>query len=339
VTQGPLIAIVPNFSEGRRQEVMDRIVEALQVPGVILVNRQSDADHNRLDATLIGPPDAVRASALAGAREAVASIDMDRHEGSHPRMGAVDVIPFLPVRGATMQDCVELARSFARELAEALDLPVYLYDQAALFPERASLAEVRRGQYEGLRDEISQRGREPDEGPPRMHPTGGAVAVGARPFLVAWNIDLDCDDLEAAKRIARRVRESGGGLPKVQANGFMVAERGRAQVSMNLLDTAVTPMWRVWDEVAQLAEEEGVRPAESELIGLAPLAAFTDVADHAGAPSSRPVEERFAAAARYLRLREADPAMALELRLAAVADPAAPRDAAAPRDTGARPGS
>ena len=200
------------------------------------------------------------------------------------------------------------------------DIPVYLYARAATRPDREKLADVRRGQYEGLRAEIGQRGREPDFGPAQLHPSAGAVAVGARPFLIAYNINLDTTDVELAKRIARRVRESGGGLPRVQANGFEVREpeRGhplRAQVSMNLLDFTVTPLWVVWDAVRDLAAEDGVEPAESELIGLAPLAAFLDVADRAEADKDMPLEERLRAAAAYLRLRDFSPTQALELRL------------------------
>jgi glutamate formiminotransferase len=322
-----LVESVPNVSEGRRPDVVARIAAAVErAPGVRLLDRTSDADHNRSVLTMAGEPAAVCDALEAMVGVALGEIDMHRHTGEHPRIGAVDVIPFVPLGDVTMSEAVDLAHGFGRRLAARYDLPVYFYAEAARRADRVRLADVRRGQYEGLREEIAQHGREPDEGPARMHPTGGAVAVGARPFLVAWNIDLDSDDLEAAKRIARRVRESGGGLPKVQANGFMVAERGRAQVSMNLLDTSVTPMWRVWDEVGQLAAEEGVRPAESELIGLAPLAAFTDVADRAGTPAARSVEARFAAAARYLRLRDPDPLMALELRLAAAGGTPLDRD-------------
>jgi len=210
-----------------------------------------------------------------------------------------------------------LARTFGERIAGRFDLPVYLYAQAAARPERVKLADVRRGQYEGLKAEIDQRGREPDFGPARMHPSAGAVAVGARPFLIAYNINLDSDDLELAKRIARRVRESSGGLPKVQASGFWIAELGRAQVSMNLLDFAVTPMWLVWDTVRDLAAEDGVELAESELIGLAPLAALLAVADRAGADPTDPPEARLAAAAAYLKLRDFSPLQALELRLEA----------------------
>ncbi len=202
------------------------------------------------------------------------------------------------------------------------DLPVYLYARAATRADREKLADVRRGQYEGLKAEIGQRGREPDFGPSVLHPSAGAVAVGARPFLIAYNINLASDDVDLAKRVARRVRESGGGLPRLQANGFEVREpeRGhpsRAQVSMNLLDFSVTPLWLVWDSVRELAAEDGVELAESELIGLAPLAAFLAVADHADAPADAPVEDRLAAAAAYLRLRDFTPSQALELRLGA----------------------
>jgi glutamate formiminotransferase len=214
-----------------------------------------------------------------------------------------------------MDDCVELARAFGRRLAERFDLPVYLYANAATRPDRVKLADVRRGQYEGLRLEVGQRGREPDFGPPQLHPSAGAVAVGARPFLIAYNINLASKDVELAKRIARRVRESGGGLPRVQANGFWIEELGRAQVSMNLLDFAVTPLWLVWETVRDVAAEDGVELAESELIGLAPLAALLAVADRADAPNEDAIERRLATAAAYLRLRDFSPMQALELRL------------------------
>jgi glutamate formiminotransferase len=313
-----LVESVPNVSEGRRPEVVDRLADTIQrTNGVHLLDRTSDADHNRSVLTLAGGAAVVCDALEAMVGVALETIDMEHQTGEHPRIGAVDVIPFVPLGDMTMVECVDIARSFGRRLAARYDLPVYFYAEAALRPDRVRLADVRRGQYEGLRKEIAQHGREPDAGPSRMHPTGGATAVGARPFLVAWNIDLATDDVELARRIARRVRESGGGLAKVQANGFWIADRARAQVSMNLLDTRVTPMWRVWDEVAELALEEGVRPVASELIGLAPLAAFEAVADHAGAPPDAPGATRFEVAAAYLRLMDADPSMALELRLAA----------------------
>jgi glutamate formiminotransferase len=319
-----LIESVPNVSEGRRLDVVDRLADAItSVDGVFLLDRTSDASHNRSVFTLAGEHEPVRTALERLVGAAIDAIDMDSHGGEHPRIGAVDVIPFIPLGDTSMDDCVELARSFGADLAERFELPVYLYARAAARSDREKLADVRRGQYEGLKAEVGQRGREPDFGPSRLHPSAGAVAVGARPFLIAYNINLDSDDVELARRIARRVRESGGGLPKVQASGFEVREpeRGhpvRAQVSMNVLDFEVTPLWLVWESVSALAAEDGVEPAESELIGLAPLAAFLAVAEHAGAPSGAPIEERLAAAATFLRLRDFSPEQALELRLAAV---------------------
>lgn len=318
-----LIESVPNVSEGRRLDVVDRLAEAVtSVPGAFLLDRTSDASHNRSVLTIAGESDAVSEALERLVGTAIHEIDMDAHEGEHPRIGAVDVVPFIPLGSTTMDDCVELARAFGERIATRFDLPVYLYARAATRADRERLADVRRGQYEGLRTEIAYHGREPDFGPARLHPSAGAVAVGARPFLIAYNIDLASEDVDLARRIARRVRESGGGLPRLQANGFEVhePERGhpvRAQVSMNLLDFSVTPLWLVWDTVREVAAEDGVELAESELIGLAPLAAFLAVADHAGAPDDEPVERRLAAAAEYLRLRDFSPDMALELRLEA----------------------
>jgi glutamate formiminotransferase len=316
-----LVESVPNVSEGRRLDVVDRLAEAVtSVPGVALLDRTSDASHNRSVFTLAGEHEAVGDALERLIASAIHEIDMDTHEGEHPRIGAVDVIPFIPLAATTMDACIDLARAFGERIATRFDLPVYLYARAARRPDREKLADVRRGQYEGLKDEIVQRGREPDFGPARLHPSAGAVAVGARPFLIAYNINLDSDDVDLAKRIARRVRESGGGLPRLQANGFEVREpeRGhplRAQVSMNLLDFEATPLWRAWDAVRELAAEDGVRPAESELIGLAPLASFLAVADHAGVPVEDPIETRLAAAASYLHLRDYSPMQILELRL------------------------
>ena len=319
-----LIESVPNVSEGRRLDVVDRLADAItSVDGVFLLDRTSDASHNRSVFTLAGEHGPVRTALERLVGAAIDAIDMDTHEGEHPRIGAVDVIPFIPLGDTSMDDCVELARSFGAEMADRFELPVYLYARAAARADREKLADVRRGQYEGLKAEVGQRGREPDFGPSRLHPSAGAVAVGARPFLIAYNINLDSEDVELARRIARRVRESGGGLPRVQASGFEVREpeRGhplRAQVSMNVLDFHVTPLWLVWESVKALAAEDGVEPAESELIGLAPLAAFLAVAEHADAPSDAPMEDRLAAAAAFLRLRDHSPEQALEVRLAAV---------------------
>jgi glutamate formiminotransferase / 5-formyltetrahydrofolate cyclo-ligase len=319
-----LVESVPNVSEGRRLDVVDRLAEAISsVQGVALLDRTSDASHNRSVFTMAGEHGPITDALERLVAASIHEIDMDVHEGEHPRIGAVDVIPFIPLGTTTIESCVDLAREFGERVAARFDLPVYLYARAALRPDREKLADVRRGQYEGLKAEIAQHGREPDFGPPRLHPSAGAVAVGARPFLIAYNINLDTDDIELAKRIARRVRESGGGLPRLQANGFEVREpeRGhplRAQVSMNLLDFEVTPLWRAWDAVRELAAEDGVRPAESELIGLAPLGSFLAVADHAGASADESIEARLAAAAAYLQLRDYSPMQILELRLEAV---------------------
>ena len=318
-----LIESVPNYSEGRRLGVVDRLAaEVSATAGAYLLDRTSDPSHNRSVLTIAGEAEAVEVALEATIAAAIELIDMEVHEGEHPRIGAVDVIPFIPLGATTIDDCVELARAFGRRVAERFELPVYLYARAASRPDRVRLADVRRGGYEEVRDEIGidAADRAPDFGPHRTHPRAGAVAVGARPFLIAWNINLDTDDVEVAKRIARQVRESGGGLPGVQGNGFMIEELDAAQVSMNLLDFERTPMWRVWDEVESLAEEEGVGLRESELIGLAPQAAFDGVAAHAGVPEDADAAARFAAAARYLRLRDAAPTMVLEQRLAVARD-------------------
>lgn len=314
-----LVEVVPNFSEGRRIDVVDRLAAAVSgTPGVFLLDRTSDASHNRSVLTFAGAPAPATMAMEAAVAVAIETIDMERHTGEHPRIGAVDVIPFVPLGDATMDEAVALAQAFGEHIARRFALPVYLYAMAATRPDREKLSDIRRGQYEGLREAIlSDPTRRPDYGPARLHPSAGAVAVGARPFLIAYNINLESRDLELAKKIARRIRESGGGLPKVQANGFWIEELGRAQVSMNLLDFSVTPMWRVWETVRAEAMQDGVELAESELIGLAPLAAFLDVASRAGAPVDAPVADRLAAAAGFLRLRDFSPMQALELRLEA----------------------
>ncbi|MFI5261583.1 MAG: glutamate formimidoyltransferase [Candidatus Limnocylindrales bacterium] len=314
-----LVECVPNFSEGRRAAVVDELAAAVSsTPGVHLLDRTSDPDHNRSVLTFAGPPEPVVAAMEAAVAIALRRIDMTVHEGQHPRIGAVDVVPFVPLGDSTIEECVELARRFGARIAQRFDLPVYLYARAATRPDRVVLADLRRPQFEGLREQIGQHGREPDLGPARLHPTGGAVAVGARPFLIAYNVNLASPDVDLAKRIARRVRESSGGLPRVQALGLPLEELGCAQVSMNLLDFAVTPLWLVWERVRDLAADEGVELRESELIGLAPLGALLAVADHVAASADGPVERRLRAAADWLRIRDFRPDMALELRLAAV---------------------
>jgi glutamate formiminotransferase len=268
-----IVGVVPNFSEGRRRDVIDAIVEALRVPGARVVFAEADPDHNRLDTTVLGDADATRRSALAGAAAAVERIDMFEHRGGHPRMGAVDVIPFMPVREVQMDECVRLARGVARELADTLNLPVYLYGEAAVVPERRSLAEVRKGEFEGLREAVASGDRLPDFGP---HEIGraGATAVGARKPLVAFNTYLSGTDEGAAKEIARAIRESSGGLPALRAIGFLAPERGRATVSMNLVDYEVTGVRKAFDAVAYEAAARGMEVEDSEIVGLAPEAAL-----------------------------------------------------------------
>ncbi len=268
----PIYGVVPNFSEGRRVDVMDAICDALQVPDAHLVYRQADADHNRLDTTVLGSRAAVGRAAVAAARVAAALIDMAHHRGGHPRMGATDVIPFMPVRDVEMADCVELARGVGAELADLLDLPVYLYDQAALLPERRSLAEVRKGEYEGLRDAVAKGERLPDLGPHAIG-SAGATAVGARVPLVAFNAYLTADEA-AAKDIARTIRESNGGLPALRAIGFAVPERGCSTVSMNLVDFTTTGVRAAYDAVVAQAGARGAEVLDTEIVGLVPEAAL-----------------------------------------------------------------
>jgi glutamate formiminotransferase len=269
-----LVVCVPNFSEGRRAEVIDAICDALaSVPVARLVYRQADPEHNRLDTTIAGTPDAVQRAALAGAAKAVELIDMDAHRGGHPRMGAVDVIPFVPLTGTSMDEVVEVARAFANELADELELPVYLYDRAALTPDRTSLADVRRGEYEGLREAVARGERLPDFGPHRIG-KAGATAVGARKPLIAFNVYLS-GPVDGATEIARAVRESSGGLPAVRAIAFETPERGGVTVSMNLVDFEVTGIRTAFDAVARHAAERDMPVLSSEIVGLVPAAALS----------------------------------------------------------------
>lgn len=268
-----VIECVPNFSEGRRQPVLDALAGAVSgVEGVRLLDVQADPDHNRSVLTFVGQAPAVLAAAMAAVTTATELIDMEEHQGSHPRIGATDVVPFVPIAGATLADCAELARRLGSMIAEQLAIPVYLYGAAATSPERAVLADLRRGQYEGLKTEIALPERRPDFGPARMHPTAGATVVGARLPMVAYNVYLQGGDLRLAKAIARRIRERNGGLPGVQAIGLTV-ESGEVQVSMNLLDTSRTSIWRAFSEVARLAAEAGAVAVRSEIVGLVTMGA------------------------------------------------------------------
>ena len=278
-----LIECVPNFSEGRRPEVVEEIVRAIgQIDGVTVLDHSRDETHNRSVVTFAGAADAVVRAATAGVGRALELIDMTQHTGAHPRIGAIDVIPFVPLGTTRLEECVDLARRFGEQLALRFDLPVYLYGDAAIRPERRRLAHVRRGQYEALRDELGVLAdRQPDFGPPRLHPRGGAVAVGARRPLIAFNLNLRTDDLALAIRIATAIRESSGGLPAVQAMGVLLeapGQRPMAQVSTNLVDWERTGIAAVVREVRRLAREAGTDIDHCELIGLAPTGALLEVA-------------------------------------------------------------
>jgi glutamate formiminotransferase len=269
-----LTECVPNFSEGRRSDVLEALAVTIRaVPGVRLLDASPDPDHHRTVFTFVGSPDGVLDAAFRSAALAVARIDMRIHRGVHPRIGAVDVIPFVPLLGVTMSACVALARRLGERLALDLGIAVYLYGEAAFRPGR-SLAAIRRGGFEGLRAAINDPARRPDLGPPQVHPSAGAVAVGARNILIAYNVDLESADLEAAKAIARAVRQSSGGLAGVQAMGVFLPSRGLAQVSMNLLDYHRTSMLDAFRAVASEAASRGIGIASSELIGCAPLEAL-----------------------------------------------------------------
>jgi len=297
-----LIECVPNFSEGRRLEVIEEIVRAVgQIEGVTLLDHSRDETHNRSVVTFAGSAEPVVRAATAAVGRALELIDMEGHTGAHPRIGAVDVIPFVPLGGTRLSECVDLARRFGEQIAARFEIPVYLYGEAALRPERRRLADVRRGQYEALKTELGVNPeRDPDFGPTRLHPRGGAVAVGARKPLIAFNVNLATDDLALAKRIAHAIRESSGGLPGVQAMGILLQHAGApmAQVSMNLVDWEVTGIARVVREIRRLAHEAGTDVDHCELVGLAPTGALLEVAADA------------------LRLRDFSPDQALELRLA-----------------------
>jgi glutamate formiminotransferase len=311
-----LVECVPNISEGRRLEVVDACVRAVRsTPGIRLLDRTSDPDHDRSVLTFAGSPAAVVDAMRALATEAIARIDMRRHQGRHPRIGALDVVPFVPVGETRMATCVGLAEAFGAWLAERYRLPVFLYARAARRPGRVILADIRRPGFEGLASVLGNPDGSPDFGPHRPHPTAGATVTGARPFLVAWNIQLASRDVSLAQRIARSIRERDGGLPAVQALGIALETQGAVQVSMNLLDVERTPMWRVLERVSELAAASGTSVAETELIGLAPVRAFEDVADHAGIDPNMQPRERVLAAARWLRIRDARADLAFEIRL------------------------
>ena len=276
-----IVECIPNFSEGRRTEVIDEIVEAIKsVAGAVLLDRESDPNHNRSVVTFVAATDRVVDAAVAGARRAAELIDLNKHTGEHPRMGATDVIPFVPISGVTMGDCVALARSCGERLWREVGIPVYLYEKAATRPERENLASVRKGQFEGIRDEISTNdARRPDFGEARVHATAGITAVGARPPLIAYNVNLATADLEIANKIARAVRHQSGGLRYVKALGFELKDRGIVQVSMNMVNFEGTPLFRAFEMIKREAERYGVAVVGSEIVGLVPQLALNGVAD------------------------------------------------------------
>lgn len=277
-----IVECVPNFSEGRDAEKVRRIVSTIaSVPGVVVLDHGMDADHHRSVVTYAGEPDAVVEAARRAAEVAVSTIDLTRHQGAHPRIGALDVLPFIPLRGVTMAECVALARQAGELIARQLNLPVYLYEEAATRPDRVDLAEVRRGEFEGLRAAVeSDPTRHPDFGPSHLHPTAGAVAVGARSLLIAYNINLATDDLLVARKIARAIRGRDGGLRYVKALGLPLENRRQVQVSINLVRYEATPLHRVFEMVRREAERFGVAIAGSEIIGLLPRAALEASAEY-----------------------------------------------------------
>ncbi len=291
----PVVECIPNFSEGRDRSVIDALVTAIsQTDGVRVLHRTSDHDHNRSVITFAGSPQTVQEAAFTAIARAADLIDMTQHSGAHPRLGAADVVPFVPIRNITLADCVTLARQVAQRVGDELQLPVYLYEAAATRPERRNLADVRRGEYELLTQQITTLARQPDFGPARVG-SAGAVIIGAREALIAYNVFLSTDNVQIAKKIARAIRHSSGGLAGVKALGLLVD--GRAQVSMNLVDYRRTPVHRVVELIRREAAQYGVRIERSELIGLIPQDALID------------------AAAWYLQLHDFNPSQILEQRL------------------------
>ncbi len=271
-----IIECVPNFSEGRRKDVVDALAAALtSAPGAALLDTEMDAAHNRCVLTVAGDPEAIAQGTIEAGGKAVQLIDLRNHKGEHPRMGAADVIPFIPISNTSIQDCIDLSIRVAQAIADRFAIPVYLYEQSARIPERQDLAYIRKGQFEGIREEIrSNPLRKPDFGPSEVHPSAGATAVGARYPLIAYNIYLQSNDLKVAQQIARSIRFSGGGLRYLKALGFEIQERNQVQISMNLTNYEATPLHKVFDLVSRQAERYGVSIASSEIVGLVPQEAL-----------------------------------------------------------------
>jgi len=268
-----IIECIPNVSEGRNQDVINKIIENLKQTGVKILDVSSDPDHNRTVITFVGDKSSVLEGAFAVAKSAVELIDLRKHKGTHPRMGAVDVIPFVPIKGITMDETVELSKILAKRIGEELKVPVYLYAESATKEERRSLPNIRQGEFEGFFEKIKDPNWAPDFGPNEVHETAGVTAVGAREFLIAYNIYLNTKDVSIAEKIAKSIRESSGGLRFIQAKGMYIEEKGMAQVSMNVLNYKKAPLYRVFEIVKMEAERYGVSVVESELVGLMPLKA------------------------------------------------------------------
>lgn len=272
-----LVECVPNFSEGRRPEVIEAIVEPFKKSkGCVLLDYRADKDHNRLVVSLAGPPDALRDPLIEASKVAVSHIDLEHHQGGHPRIGAIDVVPFVPLRNITMQECVRLSHEFGRLFHEETGVPVYFYEEAALRPERRGLEVIRKGQFEVLKTEIIRPERHPDVGEPKIHPSAGATVIGARKFLIAFNVNLGTTDVGIAKQIAKTVRVSSGGLCHVKGIGLSLEERGLVQVSMNIVDYEKNALYRVVELIRMEARRWGVSLVETEVYGMLPAAALLD---------------------------------------------------------------
>ncbi len=274
-----VVECVPNFSEGRNTQIISEIVESISSEGCKVLDVLSDHSHNRTVVTFAGSPQKVENAAFNAAKVAASLIDMEKHKGEHPRIGATDVIPFIPIRDVTIEECVAIAERLGKRLGEELGIPVYLYAKAARTPDREKLPNIRKGEYEGLKEAIlTDPLRKPDFGPSRLHVSAGATAVGARQPLIAYNVNLDTGDVKVARRIARAIRESSGGLPSVQAKGVLIDETGLAQVTMNLLDYKVTSIDLVLKKIEEEAARRDTGVVNSEIVGLVPLDALLDVA-------------------------------------------------------------
>lgn len=274
-----LIQCVPNFSEGRRRQVIEEIIASFSgKQGCFLLDHRADRDHNRLVVTLVGQPRPIQDALIEAAQRALAKIDLNRHEGAHPRIGAIDVIPFIPLQNIDMQECVELARSFAQRFYHETSIPVYLYEEAATRPERRQLEIIRQGQYEALKVEVIDPARHPDVGEPKLHPTAGATVIGARKFLIAFNVNLGTDNLAVARAIAKAVRSSSGGFCHVKGIGLALEERGLTQVSLNIVDFQKNALYRIVELIRMEAERWGVPVIETEVYGMLPADAILDSA-------------------------------------------------------------